>query len=117
MSAEFPVALILMAGSLLVPLLRGRLRELYMLALPVAAFVVLLQLPYGEFARFELLGHALVLMRVDRLSLLFGYVFLIAVFLNVIFSLHERDNTQQVSGLFYAGAALGAVFAGDLFTL
>lgn len=117
MSADFPVALILMAGSLLVPLLRGRLRALYMLSLPVAAFAVLLQLPYGEYARFELLGHALVLMRVDRLSLLFGYVFLIAVFLNVVFSLHERDNTQQVSGLFYAGAALGAVFAGDLFSL
>lgn len=117
MNADFPVALILMGGSLLVPLLRGRMRAAYMLSLPFAAFVVLLLLPYGEYARFELLGHALVLMRVDRLSLLFGYVFLIAVFLNVIFSLHEQDNPQQVSGLFYAGAALGAVFAGDLLSL
>lgn len=117
MSADFPVALILIVGSLAVPLLRGRWRAGYMLLLPVVAFLWLLALPHGVHARFDVLGQALVLMRVDRLSLLFGYIFLIAVFLNVIFSLHEEDNTQQVAGLVYSGAALGAVFAGDLFTL
>lgn len=117
MSADFPVALILIAGSLIVPLLRGRWRSAYMLLLPVAAFLWLLSVPHGAHAQVELLGHTLVLMRVDRLSLLFGYIFLIAVFLNVIYSLHEQDSTQQSAGLFYAGAALGAVFAGDLFTL
>ena len=117
MSADFPVALVLIVGSLFVPLLRGRWRAGYLLLLPVVAFLWLLALPHGEYARFELLGQTLVLMRVDRLSLLFGYIFLIAVFLNVVFSLHEQDNAQQVSGLFYSGAALGAVFAGDLFSL
>ncbi len=117
MNADLPVALMLMVGGALLPLLRGRLRAVCLLLLPVAAFVWLLLVPSGEHARFELLGYTLTLMRVDRLSLLFGYVFMIALFLNVIFSLHVRDTAQQVTGVVYAGAALGAVFAGDLLTL
>jgi len=117
MSADFPVAFLLIFGAALVPLLRGRLRAAWMLALPVAAFAWLLALPHGEFARFELMGHALTAMRVDRLSLLFGYAFLIATFLATIYALQVEDTTQHVAGLVYAGAALGAVFAGDLLTL
>ena len=117
MSVDFPVALVLMFGAALVPLLRGRLRAAYLLLLPLAAFVHLLALPYGEYGHVRLLGQTLVLMRVDRLSLLFGYIFLIAAFLNAIYALHVEDTVQQVAGLVYAGSALGAVFAGDLLTL
>jgi multicomponent Na+:H+ antiporter subunit D len=59
----------------------------------------------------------LTLMRSDRLSLLFGYLFHIAALLAIIFALQVRDTTQSVTSLLYAGAALGAVFAGDLITL
>jgi len=117
MSGEFPVALILILGGALVPLVRGRLRAGFMLILPVAAFAYLLMLPHGAHGQVHFLGQTLVLMRVDRLSLLFGYVFLIAAFLNVIYALHVEDTGQHVSGLVYAGSALGAVFAGDLLTL
>ena len=117
MSADFPVALVLIFGAALVPLLRGRLRAAYLLLLPLAAFVHLLALPYGEYGHVRLLGQTLVLMRVDRLSLLFGYIFLIAAFLNAIYALQVEDTVQHVAGLVYAGAALGAVFAGDLLTL
>jgi multicomponent Na+:H+ antiporter subunit D len=56
-------------------------------------------------------------MRVDKLSLLFGYLFHLASFIAIVFALHVRDTTQQVAGLLYAGSALGAVFAGDLISL
>ncbi|MGH8633515.1 MAG: Na(+)/H(+) antiporter subunit D [Burkholderiales bacterium] len=117
MSADFPVGFLLIFGAALVPLLRGRLRAAWMLALPVVAFAWLLALPHGEFARFELMGHALTTMRVDRLSLLFGYIFLIATLLAMIYALQVEDTMQHVAALVYAGAALGAVFAGDLLTL
>ena len=64
-----------------------------------------------------MLEFELALLRTDRLSLLFGYLFHIAAFIAVIFALHVRDTTQHVAGLLYAGSALGAVFAGDLITL
>ena len=34
-----------------------------------------------------------------------------------IYSLHVKDNIQHLTGLMYAGSAVGAVFAGDLITL
>lgn len=117
MSADFPVALVFLLGAVVVPLLHGRLRTAWMLLLPVAAFACLLTLPLGESGQVELLGQTLVLMRVDRLSLLFGYVFVLASLLNVIYALHLKDTMQHVAGLVYAGSSIGAVFAGDLMTL
>lgn len=117
MTGDFPVALILIIGAALIPLLRGMARSAYMLLLPAAALLYLLAVPHGIHGNFELLDQTLVLMRVDKLSLLFGYIFLLATFLSVIYSLHADDVTQQVTGMIYAGSAIGAVFAGDLLSL
>ena len=117
MIGELSPGLVLIVGALVVPLLSGRLRAVYMLALPVVAFAYLLTLPHGEFGQVRLFNLTLITLRVDKLSLLFGYVFLIALLLGVIYSLHVRDTMQHVAGLIYAGSALGAVFAGDLVTL
>jgi multicomponent Na+:H+ antiporter subunit D len=117
MSAEFPTGLILILGAALVPVLRGWLRSVWLLLLPLLALAHLLTLSDGSLAAIDLFGIPLTLVRVDRLSLLFGYVFLIAAFLNAIYALHSRDTVQHVAMLVYAGSALGAVFAGDLLTL
>lgn len=117
MIGEFSPGLILIVGALLVPLLSGRLRSVYLLALPIVAFAHLLSLPHGEFGEVKFLELSLITLRVDKLSLLFGYVFLIAAFLGAIYALHVRDTVQHVAGLIYAGGAIGAVFAGDLVTL
>ena len=116
MAIEFPTALILLLGALAVPFFRGRPRSALLLLLPLVAFVHVLALPHGEYGRFVLAGHELVAMRVDRLSLLFGYVFVLAAFLCSIYALHVKDTVQHVAALVYAGSALGAIFAGDLIT-
>jgi multicomponent Na+:H+ antiporter subunit D len=117
MIAELPPGLILILGALLIPVLPGRLRQVYMLALPVLAGLQLYGLEHGSFAQTEIFGYQLTLLRVDSLSVVFGTIFLIAAFLNVIYGLHERDAMQEVSALIYAGAATGAVFVGDLISL
>jgi multicomponent Na+:H+ antiporter subunit D len=117
MIGELTPGLILIIGALLLPLLPRRLRSAYLLALPILAFGHLLTLTPGEFGEVQLFNLTLVTLRVDKLSLLFGYVFLIAAFLAAIYALHVRDTVQHVAGLIYAGGALGAVFAGDLVTL
>ena len=63
------------------------------------------------------LGHEVVLIRVDKLSLVFGYIFHLVAFIANLYALHVEDRGQNAAGLVYAGAAIGAVFAGDLFTL
>ena len=65
----------------------------------------------------SIFGYPLELVRVDGLSRIWGTVFHIAAFLAALYSLHVEDDTQHVAALVYAGAAIGAVFAGDLITL
>lgn len=113
----FPPALILMIGSLLIPVLRGRLQSAYMLLLPIAGLAHLIGLTPGEYWKIGVFDYSMTLVRIDGLSLVFGYVFHIAALLSVIYALHVKDNTQHVAGLFYAGSAVGALFAGDLITL
>jgi multicomponent Na+:H+ antiporter subunit D len=117
MIAEFSPGLILIAGGLAAPLFPARVRPFLMVVLPLLAFAYLLTLPHGEFGRLQTMGLSLVTLRVDKLSLLFGYIFSLAAFLGGIYAFHVRDTIQHVSGLIYAGSALGAVFAGDLVTL
>jgi multicomponent Na+:H+ antiporter subunit D len=112
-----PPGSILLLGALLVPLLRGRVQQLYLLALPVLSFLHLLALPNDLLLSLSFFDYDLTPVRIDRLSLVWGYIFHIAAGLTVIYSLHVKDNVQHVSGLIYVGSAIAAVFAGDLITL
>ncbi|MGH1477454.1 MAG: Na(+)/H(+) antiporter subunit D [Geminicoccales bacterium] len=110
--------LILIFGAIAVPLLRGSVRQLYMLILPLLALVFsAFLLEAGVHGQLSILGVELELVRVDRLSTIFGIIFSIAAALGVLYSQHDQDPVQQVAGLVYAGAAIGAVYAGDLLTL
>ncbi|MFW6055661.1 MAG: Na(+)/H(+) antiporter subunit D [Thermodesulfobacteriota bacterium] len=112
-----PPAAIFILGSILVPFLRGRGKSIYMLLLPVAAFGVLLLLPEGVFWTREFWGQTLIFGRIDKLSLIFGYIFTIMAFLGILFALKVEDDLQHVAGLVYAGSTLGVVLAGDFLSL
>jgi multicomponent Na+:H+ antiporter subunit D len=104
-------------AALLALVTRGWLRGAIMLAAPVVGFWQLLGIETGAPVTYQLMSLELVPYRVDELSLMFGYLFHIGAFMTVLFALHVRDTVQQVSGIVYAGSAVGAVFAGDLVTL
>ena len=105
-------------AALLALITRGWIRNLILLATPVLGGIHLwVDVSPGIVTAVSIMDYELILMRTDRLSLLFGYIFHIAAFIAAIFALHVRDTTQTVSSLLYAGSALGAVFAGDLITL
>ena len=112
-----PPGLFLIAGALLVPLFHGHWRRLYMLLLPCVGLWCLAGSQSGTFLPFTFLEYAIVPVRLDPLSLIFGYVFHIAAALSVVYAWHNNDIVEQVAGLAYAGAGIGAVFAGDLITL
>ncbi|MEM1162906.1 MAG: Na(+)/H(+) antiporter subunit D [Pseudomonadota bacterium] len=109
--------LILILGALPVPFLPGIARKIWMLALPVFAFVHLLGFEQGLHGTVVLFDLELTTLRVDRLSQIFGYIFLLAAFLGVLYQLHVKGWMEQVAGLVYSGSAIGAAFAGDLVTL
>jgi multicomponent Na+:H+ antiporter subunit D len=116
MPEVFP-ALPLLLGALAAVLTRGRLRAALMLAAPVAGAYGVWALAAGTTVQLELLDYTLTPVRVDPLSTLFGYLFHLAAFLGVVYSLHVKDTAQLVASLAYAGCAVGAVFAGDLLSL
>jgi len=115
--SSFNPGLILIIGALPVALLPHALRRVYLLVLPLIGLFVVHNLTPGTVVTYEKLGLTLELLRVDRLAMVWGYIFNIAAFLAMLFAFHERDTMQQVSALIYAGAAIAAVFAGDLVTL
>ncbi len=115
--AELSPGLTLIAGSLLIPLLRGWVRSAYLVLLPLVGLVHLALLTTGDFGVMHFLGMELVTLRVDRWSMLFGWIFMIAALLSAIYALHLRSPVQTTAGFAYAGSAIGAVFAGDLMTL
>jgi multicomponent Na+:H+ antiporter subunit D len=111
-----PPGLIFIIGALLVPLFKGKVKSTYLLLLPVISFINLISIPIGNHWVVSFLGYDLVFGRVDRLSLLFGYIFHLISFIALIYALHVKDDLQHVAGLVYAGSSLGVVFAGDLFS-
>jgi len=115
---ELPPFVPFFVAALLAVITRGRLRNLILLATPVLGGLHLwFEVAPGMLATVSMMDFELSLMRADRLSLLFGYLFHLAAFIAAIFAWHVRDTTQSVASLVYAGSALGAVFAGDLVTL
>ena len=136
MIASLPPGSLLVLGALLLPLLRRwePLRRAWLLLLPLLSLAHLLSLPLGTTVEWQVAGLDLEPIRVDGLSRVWGLVFHLAAFLSALFALKgDRDpqNPDEAStylgslklsvlhgaGLIYAGAAIGGVFAGDLFTL
>jgi len=116
MTDAVPPVIIFVVGALLVPFIPVRLKSAWLLLIPVIGFLNLMVLGEGTHFRIDFLDYHLVLGRVDKLSLLFAYVFHLISFIAILYALHVKDNLQQMMGLLYAGSALGAIFAGDLFS-
>jgi multicomponent Na+:H+ antiporter subunit D len=114
---SLPPGLILILGAVVVPFLKGRVRPAYALALTLIGIAQLTMLEAGSFGITSAFGYELTHVRVDKLGRVFGYIFYLAAGLGVLFAWHHDDRTETTSALVYAGAAIGAVFAGDLFTL
>ncbi len=116
--------LILIIGALLVPFLKGKLRQAYLIILPLAAFIDVALMYTGIFGdipfsagRLPFLEYELTFGRVDKLSFLFGLIFALASVPVTIYSLHVKSSSEHTAQLIYAGSALGVVFAGDLISL
>ena len=114
---ELPPFVPFFIGALIAAVTRGTLRGAILVAIPILSAIHLWLVPEGNYLQFTFLDYELIAYRVDKLSLMFAYVFHIAALIAIVYSLHVRDTMQQVAGMMYVGSGLGAVFAGDLLTL
>lgn len=109
--------LILIIGAVFVPLFKGKLKQIYLVALPIASLVACFYTPLGTHGVIDFIGYKLNFGRVDKLSLLFSYAFSAMAVLGMIYALHVKEDSQHMTSLIYAGSGIGVVFAGDFFTL
>jgi multicomponent Na+:H+ antiporter subunit D len=107
-------AVFLLSAAALLPLAPRWLRPVVLFAGPVLAGVALLTLEQGMTTTLTLYGYELQPMRVDRLSMAFGTVFVLAAGLSALYGLRTMGAGEQAAAMAYAGSALAAVFAGDL---
>ena len=104
-------------GGLLIPFLKGRVKQGYMLFVSLLAFFAVVNLPYGTFGAYEFLSWKLTFLEVDKLSKVFAYIFTIMGVIGVIYSIHVKNDGEHFSAFYYVGGALGVIFAGDFLTL
>jgi multicomponent Na+:H+ antiporter subunit D len=122
--------LVIGLGGLLIPFIPwNRAKQAYFLLLPVAGLIILVATSAGVFGSIPgwpaalhkwnvpFLRYTLDVARISTLSVLFGYVYVIAALCMNIYALGAKNDWEHVAAMIYVGSALGAIFAGDLFTL
>jgi len=117
MTGSFPPSLLMILGALLVPFLKGKTRNWYTILLPATAFYLIWQLDTGSSWHLHFFDYELTLLRVDKLSKVFGYIFTLNAFAAFIYAFYLKDSSQHIAAIIYIGSSLGVVFAGDLISL
>ncbi|MFZ2631571.1 MAG: Na(+)/H(+) antiporter subunit D [Desulfosalsimonadaceae bacterium] len=101
----------------MIPFLRGRVQQAYLLLIPALAIAAVFFMSQGSFWTYSFLGNPLIFGKVDKLSVVFAWVFTIMSFIGMVYALHVKDSGQHVAAFLYVGGSLGVTFAGDYFTL
>jgi multicomponent Na+:H+ antiporter subunit D len=110
-------AIFYLVGALFLPFLRGTLKKVFIMLIPVAGIVSVAVSSYGNYGAYNFLGVEGLFGRVDKLSMVFAWVFTIMSFLGALYALHRKEDGHHIAGFYYVGGSLGAVFAGDYLTL
>jgi len=114
---NIPPAFIMMAGALLLPFVPRKLRSAAFIIFPFVSLMIILSVPEGAVFTAKVMNFDLILLKMDKLSRVFGIIFAFIATAGGIYSFHNKDLSQQCAALIYAGGALGVTFAGDFFTL
>jgi multicomponent Na+:H+ antiporter subunit D len=112
-----PPALTVAGGAVLTAVLPRGARRVAAVVVPLVALWQIATLPDGATAGVSFLTYDLELLRVDRLSRLFGGIFALIAAIAAVYAWTVDDVRQQVAALVYCAGAVGAAFAGDLLTL
>jgi len=115
---------LILAGIICALVPRGEafamVRKALVIGAPILAAVMITQIYTSQeviTGKLNIGGLELTTLRIDNLSMVWGYLFCLIGVLNGIFGLHEKCRITDSSALIYAGAAIAGVLSGDLLTL
>ncbi len=109
--------LVLILGALVLPFLRGGLRTVAVLALPLVALALVWQVPDGPAWQVHWLDYTLAPLQGDKLSRLFATIFALMAVGGGLFALGQKSRVEVPAAFVYAGSAIGVALAGDLVTV
>lgn len=113
-------ALILIAGSFILPFIREPFRKIFLCAVPVLTFLDVLYLNFhpGVHGVVNFMGDwTLTFGRVDSLSMVFGFIMALMAIIGTVYGLHVKDNWQHIAAWFYVSGSLGTIYCGDYLVL
>lgn len=109
--------LVLIAGALVLPWLRGTLRSIAIVALPLLVLALVWRLPDGPAWQTQFLDYTITPLQGDKLSRLFATIFALMAAGGGLFALGQKSRIEVPAAFVYAGSAIGVVLAGDLVTV
>lgn len=107
MIEPIPPAFLFLFGAWLIPLLKGKIKQGYLLLVPALALIDLLLLQPGSHWGYPFLNYWLVFAQVDRLSIIIGLIFVLIGFLALLYALQVKEDGQHISAFLYVEALSG----------
>ena len=109
--------LVLILGAAILPLLKGQLRNIVLLALPLIVLTLIWSIPHDAVLHASYLDYELTLLRFHPATPVFASIFAIMAFVGGLFAYRQAHIAELSSAFVYAGAAISVTFAGDLLSL
>ncbi len=114
-------ALILIFGGLLLPFIKGPFRKPYLFIIPLLTLLNVVYLSWhpGVYGVVNFMGGdwTLTFGRVDRLSMVFGFIMALMAVIGTVYGLHVNDDLQHIAAWFYVAGSLGVIYCGDYLVL
>jgi multicomponent Na+:H+ antiporter subunit D len=112
-------SVLLIAGALLLPFVRGPLRQPYLFLVPLLALgaVLLNSTLTGNLAVVDFLDWQLVFGRVDKLATVFALIMAMMAVIGTLYGLHVDRAGEHMAAWTYAAGSLGAIYSGDYLSL
>ncbi len=111
-----PPALIMVAGAILIGLLRGHWRSVLVLGTPLLTLWAIWQIPDGVVATVNFLDYPIEPIEGSPLRRLFATIFALMAFGGGLYAFRQAKWYELSAAFIYAAGAIGVSFAGDLIT-
>ena len=95
----FHPAAVLFAGALVLPGLRGSLRSVAIVALPLVALALVWQMPDGPVWQLRFLDHTITPLQGDKLARLFATIFALMAAGGGLFALSQQNRAEVPAAL------------------
>ncbi|MBT8083229.1 MAG: Na(+)/H(+) antiporter subunit D [Gammaproteobacteria bacterium] len=111
-----PPALVMVAGAVMLGLVRGHWRTGFLLGTPLVALWAIWQIPDGVVATVNFLDYAIEPIEGSPLRRLFATIFAVMAFGGGLYAFRQAKWYELSAAYIYAAGAIGVSFAGDLIT-